>query len=545
MFPLLCILLQILMIIVLLDAFDKYKKNQASIYFFKCILGIVLLPILIIIPMFLNTLDISSDFIHTDIGQSIVIIIMGMSVFMCSYPCRKYMKYLNSETVDRLPEKDKQIYPFKMFIDRGASLWIIGAIWMLVGAGLLIYELYLILSKQDLFFDKKTIEEQQELAAVFGEEAYRLAHNMKDDGSGRKILVHAAIGGIMSSITGAGFTSGAVGAGLNEAVIKEIDKIAKHDPGAAQIVSAIVGAAAAKAAGGNAAAGASAAASGTKWNYLLVNQYNRMRRELAAAKTEEEKAAVIAFWTKIYDKQRAELKQDIENFPFDGSKITRLWYEYKFLRKYRNPLYELDGTASFILPPTLSTGSKNDDPVLGKEVLQNIVSGTESLKYGYLGDHGNIPSTAQTGFRWLGRVGGVSGSIFSITDFHEDYQKYSGGDLAIAWGTNMIPIGAGLLGASLGATGGAYVGGIVGGGTGALTGGTAGTVLGPEGTIVGGGVGGIVGGFTGVGVGAFIGSYAGGIAGGTAGAYIKDYIRKDIYPIKTDKEKESLAHGEE
>ena len=38
-------------------------------------------------------------------------------------------------------------------------------------------------------FDKKKIEEQQELAAVFGEEAFRLAHNMKDDGSGRKIAV--------------------------------------------------------------------------------------------------------------------------------------------------------------------------------------------------------------------------------------------------------------------------------------------------------------------------------------------------------------------
>ena len=68
----------------------------------------------------------------------------------------------------------------------------------------------------------------------------------------------------MSSITGAGFTSGAAGAGLNEAVIKEIDKIAKHDPGTAQIVSAIVGAAAAKAVGGTAGAGASTAASGTK-----------------------------------------------------------------------------------------------------------------------------------------------------------------------------------------------------------------------------------------------------------------------------------------
>ena len=90
----------------------------------------------------------------------------------------------------------------------------------------------------------------------------------------------------MSSITGAGFTSGAAGAGLNEAVIKEIDKIAKHDPGTAQIVSAIVGAAAAKAVGGNAGSGATSAASGTKWNYLLEWQYRRMREELSKAVTE-------------------------------------------------------------------------------------------------------------------------------------------------------------------------------------------------------------------------------------------------------------------
>ena len=112
-------------------------------------------------------------------------------------------------------------------------------------------------------FDKKKIEEQQELAAVFGEEAFRLAHNMKDDGSGRKIAVHAIIGGIMSQITGAGFASGAVGAGLNEALINAVKG---KDPGTAQIVSAIIGAAAAKVAGESAAAGASAAAAGTKWN---------------------------------------------------------------------------------------------------------------------------------------------------------------------------------------------------------------------------------------------------------------------------------------
>ena len=75
-------------------------------------------------------------------------------------------------------------------------------------------------------FDKKKIEEQQELAAVFGEEALRRAHNMKDDGSGRKIIVHAA------------FASGAVAGALNEALINSLKGL---DPGIAQIVSAIIG----------------------------------------------------------------------------------------------------------------------------------------------------------------------------------------------------------------------------------------------------------------------------------------------------------------
>ncbi|WP_248676895.1 hemagglutinin repeat-containing protein [Selenomonas artemidis] len=148
-------------------------------------------------------------------------------------------------------------------------------------------------------FDKKKIEEQQELAAVFGEEAYRLAHNMKDDGSGRKILVHAAIGGIMSRITGVGFTSGAVGAGLNEAVIKEIDKIAKHDPGAAQIVSAIIGAAAAKAVGGTAGAGASAATSGTKNNWLGAEQ-NDFVHELSEALESRDQEKINEVLAKYY-----------------------------------------------------------------------------------------------------------------------------------------------------------------------------------------------------------------------------------------------------
>ena len=114
---------------------------------------------------------------------------------------------------------------------------------------------------------------------------------MKDDGSGRKIAVHAAIGGLMSQITGARFASGAVAGGLNEELINSLKGL---DPGTAQIVSAIVvGAAAAKAAGGNAAAGASAATAGTKWNFLYRWQERQMQEELSKAKTEEERQAII------------------------------------------------------------------------------------------------------------------------------------------------------------------------------------------------------------------------------------------------------------
>ena len=132
-------------------------------------------------------------------------------------------------------------------------------------------------------FDKRSIEEQKELVNVFREEAFRLAHNMKDDGSGRKIIVHAAIAGLMSQITGAGFASGAVGAGLNEALIKNLKG---KDPGTAQIVSAIIGAAAAKVAGGSAAAGASAAAAGTKNNFALLAAVPEVAEVAAVASTQ-------------------------------------------------------------------------------------------------------------------------------------------------------------------------------------------------------------------------------------------------------------------
>jgi filamentous hemagglutinin len=180
-------------------------------------------------------------------------------------------------------------------------------------------------------FDKKTVQEKQELAKVFGEEAYKfvgelsakkqvqgviakeLADNYdkkadearkKDDlenatlnenlaqkyrgiehdlaswneGGANKIALHGLVGGIMSQMGGSNFTSGAVGAGVNEAIQKELSKI--KDPGLHQIASGVVGATASKMVGGNAQSGASTAISGTKNNILGEEYVNAVKNYL-------------------------------------------------------------------------------------------------------------------------------------------------------------------------------------------------------------------------------------------------------------------------
>ena len=127
---------------------------------------------------------------------------------------------------------------------------------------------------------------------------------MKDDGSGRKIAAHAAVAGILSQITGNGFTSGAAGAGLNEALIKNLKGL---DPGTAQIVSAIIGAAAAKVAGRNALAGASAAASGAKWNLLSKADYNEKERRFKEAPDWIEQDKILdEYWEKNLAQEKNE-----------------------------------------------------------------------------------------------------------------------------------------------------------------------------------------------------------------------------------------------
>ena len=151
------------------------------------------------------------------------------------------------------------------------------------------------------------MQEKQELANLFGQEAFNAIGDLalsqykkalKDaakyekgtpeyneamaradswsEGGTNKILLHAVAGGIMSQLAGSGFKSGAVSAGLNEAVQGELAKI--KDAGIHELVSAAIGAAAAKVAGGNAQVGAAVAASATKNNFLSHWQQQQLEK---------------------------------------------------------------------------------------------------------------------------------------------------------------------------------------------------------------------------------------------------------------------------
>ena len=116
-------------------------------------------------------------------------------------------------------------------------------------------------------FDKKTVQEKQELAKLFGEIAFKAIGDLGlKTGSAEKAVVTAAIGGIMAQLGGSRFASGAAGAGLTEIAMNEIAKIT--DPAVQQWVAYVLGKAAASLVNGNGQTGGSVAVSKIKNNDL-------------------------------------------------------------------------------------------------------------------------------------------------------------------------------------------------------------------------------------------------------------------------------------
>ncbi len=99
---------------------------------------------------------------------------------------------------------------------------------------------------------------------------------------------------------------------------------------------------------------------------------------------------------------------------------------------------------------------------LGMSVLQNVLSEVGNQPWvGYVYYAENASKFTRT----VAKVGGPVSIGFLLNDMQNDYQMYSGRELAKAWSADLIPVGAGFAGG----LGGGAIAGPVGAFTGGIT----------------------------------------------------------------------------
>lgn len=125
------------------------------------------------------------------------------------------------------------------------------------------------LNKLDKIFDKKKVEERQELARLFAKDAFEQLHYWEPKTKEEKVakaIAHGVVAEVSARVAGNKPGSGFYAGVTNEALIGEIQKVAKTNPAVAQWLSAGVGAVVNAGLGKPANTGAAEAQYGTKWN---------------------------------------------------------------------------------------------------------------------------------------------------------------------------------------------------------------------------------------------------------------------------------------
>ena len=119
-------------------------------------------------------------------------------------------------------------------------------------------------------FDKTKVEERQELAGLFGKIAFNHLHDAKLTPNQRSAW-HALIGGVMGELSNKDFLGGATAAGINEMLIRNIEKASNGNPATMQWMSAAIGGITGELISKNPQLGAATSSSGTKNNDELIN----------------------------------------------------------------------------------------------------------------------------------------------------------------------------------------------------------------------------------------------------------------------------------
>ena len=149
------------------------------------------------------------------------------------------------------------------------------------------------LHQLDKIFDKKKIEERQELARLFSKNAFEQLHNWQPtskDGKAAKSIAHGIIGELAARIAGNTPGSGFKATMTNEMLIDEIRKLAKDNSDLAQWLSAGLGALVNFSTDSDPNLGAAVASYGTKWNEVSVSHVERSNETFLYEKDAEASA---------------------------------------------------------------------------------------------------------------------------------------------------------------------------------------------------------------------------------------------------------------
>lgn len=197
-------------------------------------------------------------------------------------------------------------------------------------------------------FDKKKLEERQELAKLFAKNADEAIHKISEskgwkEGSKEKIALHTLVSGITAELGGHSFVDGGLAGGVNEAVVgKLMDAIGKDKPDMVQIASAVLGYATNKLAGKDGQAGAAVAQWGTKWNgldtvqqsYYAYEPVPTIEQYLASNIERGHRAGLVKVMESAYimSAMHPELGEAVENdfiYSFNqAAEIVGIWHRY-------------------------------------------------------------------------------------------------------------------------------------------------------------------------------------------------------------------------
>ena len=291
------------------------------------------------------------------------------------------------------------------------------------------------LNKLSEIFDKKKIEEKQELVNLMSQTGFTLIGDIADrkeselkrkaeearknnnsmeaetyekaagkwsESGTNRILLHGMLGAILSKEAGNGTGKGLTGAGLNAALQKELGKI--KDKEVHKIASAAIGYIAGK------ETGAAIAWQATTYNYLSPKQNEQYQKELEEAKTEKEKTEITNKWLQIDETQKE-----------------------KWLKKQEAGTYtDLSTIKDGYLPGVVILGNSNySDFNWIQSATLNGLGAVTNIPWSGIDDKllVTLPVRYRNVFGILGKTGILGAGAASFISIYNDYRIYSGGDL--------------------------------------------------------------------------------------------------------------------